>query len=240
MIPKIEFRWSFIYQEEIHLLKNEKYNRDVWEKYVESFIHKLKKEWNKNGYDILKYMEQITGLKWKENKIICYVIKMSEFGPISDPLTIPIQLKHKKNIFTLTTKRFFDILIHELIHNLFIQNKDKLSKYFDSLINKKYKNLSWNIAIHVPVHAIHKEIFDKFFEKRRFKEEIEACSYYPEYKKAWDLVISEGSKKIIEDLRKSLIIDDFQSIFSNPIQNRNVAYFVIKMPFQLVSHFSAG
>jgi len=96
MVPKIEFRWSLIYQEEIHPLKNEKYSRDAWEKYVESFIRKLKKEWNKNGCNILKYMEQIIGLKWKENKIICYVIKMNEFGPISDPLTIPIQLKHKK------------------------------------------------------------------------------------------------------------------------------------------------
>jgi hypothetical protein len=133
---------------------------------------------------------------------------MSEFGPISDPLTIPIQLKHKKEIFTLTIERFFDMLTHELIHNLFIQNKDRLNKYFDSLINKKYKNLSWNITIHIPVHAIHKEIFDKFFEKKRFKEEIKACSYYSEYKKAWDVTLKEGSKKIIGDLRKSLIIDD--------------------------------
>jgi hypothetical protein len=208
MVPKIEFRWSFIYQEEIHLTEKEDYNRDVWEKYVNNFIFKLKKEWNKNGHNILEYMEQITGLKWKEDKIVCYIIKMSEFGPISDPLTIPIQLKHKKDIFTLTIERFFDILAHELIHNLFIQNEGRLNKYFDSLINKKYKNLSWNIAIHVPVHAIHKEIFDKFFEKKRFKEEMEACSYYPEYKKAWDIVIKEGSKQIIEELKKSLIVNN--------------------------------
>ena len=207
MIPEIEFRWSFIYQEEIHLPERESYNRNTWEKYVNVFVLKLKKEWNENGYGILEYMEQITGLKWKENKIICYIIKMSEFGPISDPLTIPVQLKHKKDIFTLTIERFFDMLTHELIHNLFIQNEDRLNKYFYSLINKKYKNLSWNIAIHIPVHAIHKEIFDKFFEKKRFKEEIKACSYYPEYKKAWDITLEDGSKKIIEDLRKSLIID---------------------------------
>lgn len=209
MIPKIEFRGSFIYQEEIHLPKKEEYDRDKWEKYVKGFIVKIKKEWDKNGDDILRYMEQISGLKWKENKIICYVIKMSEFGPISDPLTIPIQLRFKKEIFTLTIERFFDMLTHELIHNLFIQNEDKLDRYFDNLINKKYKNLSQNTAIHVPVHAIHKEIFDKFFEKRRFEDEIEACSYYPEYKKAWDIVLNEGNEKIIEDLRKFFKQDDF-------------------------------
>lgn len=205
MVPEIEFRWSFIYQEEIHLSEEEDYDRGKWGKSVNSFISKLKHELESKGKDILKYMENITGLNWNEKKIICYVIKMSRFGPISDPLTIPIQLKHGKDVFILTIERFFDMLIHELIHNLFIQNKDKLDNHFDSLINKRYKNLSWNCAIHVPVHAIHKEIFDEFFEKRRFEGEIEACSYYPDYKNAWDIVLKEGSKKIIGKLRKSLI-----------------------------------
>lgn len=205
MIPKIEFRWSFIYQEEIHLPENTKYDREQWEEFVTKFTTKIEKLWTEKGNPILRYMEPITGLRWSERRIICYIIKISEFGPISDPLTIPIQLKYKEEIFTLTPERFFDILIHELIHNLFIQNDHKLNKYFEKIINKKYERFGWNTAIHVPVHAVHKEILDKFFGKKRLDKEVEACSYYPEYKKAWDIVAKEGSKKIVEELRKALV-----------------------------------
>lgn len=205
MVPKIEFRYSFIYQEEIHLPKIKNYNREIWEKEVNALILKIKKEWAKLSKHVLKYMEKITKLKWKEDKIICYVIKLSEFGPISDPLTIPINLKYKKNIFTLNVDRFIDVFVHELIHNLFIQNENKIDRYFEELINKKYKSLPWNTKIHIPVHAIHKKIFDKFFGEQRLKKEIKACSYYPEYRKAWEIVLEEGENKIIKKLKQSII-----------------------------------
>ncbi len=205
MIPKIEFRYSFIYQEEVHLPKIKNYYREKWEKEVNRFILDVKKEWIKISKSVLMYMQEITGLKWKESKVICYVIKLSEFGPISDPLTIPINLKYKRNIFTLSVDRFIDMLVHELIHNLFIQNENKVDKYFEELLNKKYKNLSWNTKIHIPVHAIHKKIFDKFFGQQRLKKEIEACSYYPEYKKAWEIVLEEGEDEIIKNLKQSVI-----------------------------------
>jgi DNA-binding ferritin-like protein (Dps family) len=205
MIPKIEFRYSFIYQEEIHLPKIKKYDRRKWKKEADKFVLEVKKEWNKISNSVLNYMQKITGLEWKEKKIICYVIKLSESGPISDPLTIPIKLKYKKDIFTLSRDRFIDMLIHELIHNIFIQNENKINNYFEELINKKYKNLSWNTKIHIPVHAIHKKIFDEFFGQQRLKEEIEACSYYPEYKKAWEIVFEEGEDKIIKNLKQFII-----------------------------------
>lgn len=205
MIPKINFKWSFIYQEEIHLPKSAEYKREVSEKYVKDFIRKVSSRWEKIGNNILKYMEEITNLKWKKSGIDCYVIEVSQFGPISDPLTIPINLFYNSQISSLSVDRFIDMMVHELIHNLFVQNEDKImDDYFDYLI-KKYKGVGWNAAIHVPVHAIHKEIFMKFFDEKRLEEEINACSYYPEYEKAWDIVIKEGSGEIIETMKKFLI-----------------------------------
>jgi len=46
-----------------------------------------------------------------------------------------------------------------------------------------------------------KRFFNKFLEKRRFKEEIEACSYYLDYKKAWDIVNELGSEEIIKEMK---------------------------------------
>lgn len=208
MIPKINFKWSFIYQEEIHLPnlpKSVKYKREVSEKYVKDFIEKVSSQWGKFGNKILSFMEEITDLKWKKSEIDCYVIEVSQFGPISDPLTIPINLFYNGQISSLNVNRFIDMLTHELIHNLFVQNEDKLmDDYFDYLI-KKYKGVGGNAAIHVPVHAIHKEIFMKFFDNKRLQDEVYACSYYPEYKKAWDIVMRRESKEIIKTMKKFLI-----------------------------------
>lgn len=198
MIPKIEFKWSFIYQEEIHNFNGVDYNRDSAEKYILNFKKKVLKKWLTLEKKVLYFMANTTGLRWKEKKISCYLIKISSFGPISDPLTIPIQLKDKRGICTLNINRFIDMLIHELIHQLFIQND--LDYYFDKIVIK-YKKYSENTAIHVPVHAIHKEIFLKFFNKKRLKKEIELCKYYPDYYKAWRIVEKEGSKKIINELK---------------------------------------
>ena len=203
MLPEIEFRYSFIYQEEIHLPKTKDYNRTKWEKEANKFIQKLKKEWQKHT-KILGYMSSLTGLKWKENKIKCYVVMLSESGPISDPLTIPIKSKHKNKIFPLDINGFIDILTHELIHQLFLQNEKQINKYFDNIINKKYKKQPWNTRIHIPIHAIHKKIFDKFFGKKRLQKEIKNCSNYPEYKKAWDIVIKEGEDNIIKEMKETI------------------------------------
>lgn len=205
MIPKIEFRYSFIYQEEIHLVKIKEYKRELWEKKINKFISRVEKKWRKIEKPILKYIEKITKLKWKENKIICYVINLSKYGPISDPLTIPISVMYKRKILSLNVDRFIDMLIHELIHNFFIQNDKESDKYFDYLLNKKYKNFSENTKIHVIVHAIHKKIFDKFFGKKRLMKEIGACSSYPDYKKAWEIVLNEGANRILKEFRKFIL-----------------------------------
>jgi len=203
MIPKINFIWSFIYQESIHsyFLKKEKFDFVSYSNYVEKFIKSVKKKWEKNGNEILKYCEEITNLKWNKNEISCYVIKTSPFLPISDPLTIPIQLVYEKKVSILSKEKFIDMLIHELIHNLFMQNTKKLEKYFNYLINEKYNKESFNTAIHIPLHAIHKKIFLKFFNKNRFNSEIQIAKNYKDYKKSWEIVNKEGEEKILKEMK---------------------------------------
>jgi hypothetical protein len=194
------FKWSFIYEKEIHApyVKDVKFNPN-YQKFVERYIEKLNKKWQPLSDKILKFMEKISNLKWKVKIIPCYVIKISSMGPISDPLTIPIMLKTGKRTFTLTYDDFIDILVHELIHNLFIQN-EKSNKYFEYLV-KKYKGENWNTIVHIPIHAIHKEIYLYFFNRKRLEREKQICKRYKDYKRAWEIVEKEGSKKIIEELR---------------------------------------
>ena len=149
---------------------------------------------------IFSYLEEVSGLNWQKEEIPVYLIKISSIMPLSDPLTIPIQFEFDDKVFTLTPERFIDMLIHELIHNLLIQNNGRVESYFEFILNK-YKEEDFNTAIHLIVHAIHKKIFLEFFNKERLKEEIEASSFYPAYKKSWEIVNEKREDFIIKEFR---------------------------------------
>ena len=113
MIPKVEFRWSGIYEQICHsqTLKLEEFDYEKYLKRTNNFISKVKKDWKPIENKIFKILSIETSLKWKERKIICYLIKKSTLLPISDPLTIPIELEGEK-VFVLNSYRFIDMLIH--------------------------------------------------------------------------------------------------------------------------------
>jgi hypothetical protein len=198
---KVNFVWSFIYEQTIHnSTVNENYDYKEYKKFIDSFLEKIGPKWRKEEQKIFSYCEEITGLKWKKKEIPVYVIKISSIMPISDPLTIPIQFQAGKEIFTLSKERFIDMLIHELIHNLFIQNEKEMGNYFEFIL-KKYKNEEFNTSIHLLLHAIHKKIFLKFFGKERLNEEIKMNSFYPAYKRSWEIIENLGEDKIIDEFK---------------------------------------
>ena len=53
------------------------------------------------------------------------------------------------------------------------------------------------------VHAIEKEVLLKLFGERRTKEHIKIYDKWPDYKKAWDIIEKEESKKVIKDHTKN-------------------------------------
>lgn len=170
--------------------------------FAEAYLSKVKNAWKPKEKAILAYMEQLTGLSWKRKEIVCYALKTSRTYPFSDPLTIPIQYRRKHRVVTISVDEFIDTLVHELIHNLFIDNTTETKNYFDYLIKKKYKSYSFNTAIHVPVHAIHKKIFEKFFSKARLEKEIRFFKNFPDYKNSWQIVLNGGSDNLFRELRK--------------------------------------
>lgn len=200
LTPKIRFVWSYIYQEEIHNLNLIDYDRNESEKYVATFLNEVNAEWGNKQEQILDEIASCCGLSWPRITIPCYVLEQSTHGPISDPLTIPIQLYDGGELHALSPTRFVDMLIHELIHVLFIQH-DKVDLYFDYIL-KKHSDLSENAAAHIIIHAIHKHVFLTVFDQDRLDEELEASSWYPDYKLAWDIVEKEGYETIIDEFKK--------------------------------------
>jgi len=199
MVPKVNFIWSWIYQSQIHSTTvDEEYDYESYTRYVESFIKGIKKTWKALEENVFRSIEELSGLKWGKSELNCYVIKISSMNPISDPMTIPIQLQAEGGNFTLSEERFIDMVVHELIHNLFIQNEDKMNQYFKYAL-RKYKNEQLNTIIHLFLHAIQKKIFLKLFDKRRLNNEKQACSFYDADKKSWDMVDKIGEDIIIQE-----------------------------------------
>jgi len=152
---------------------------------IEKYIKEAEKEWRKIENKILQSLSEITRIKWKEKEVFCYVIGRGV--PISDPLTMEI---YEKRI-----DWFIDVMIHELIHRLFCQ-EDNLKKFYK--LGEKYKK-DIHTTVHIVLNAIHKEVYLKFFNKKRLLREIKIFSNYPEYKEAWDFVEKNDYKKIIKD-----------------------------------------
>ncbi len=196
---KIKFRWSFIYEASIHNKEEDDFKKI--EEEVKNFIEKVSLKWKPLEEKIFSYIENLTGLKWKSKEINCYVIHTSDYMPISDPLTIAIRFRSGNEIFELTPDRFLNMLIHEIIHNLFIENEKETDYYFKELLDSCKYSQNWNVSTHIPIHAIYEKIFLKFFDKKRLDKEIEIASFYPEYKESWEIVKKEGSLNIIAELK---------------------------------------
>ncbi len=193
MIPKIIFKYSWVYDQrqkevaEFRLGKDTIYPSPVQ---IKNYIKKAEKTWRVQENNILSEISKITGLKWKEKNIICYVV--GNCIPFSDPLTL--------KVYSKDYDRFVDVLIHELIHHFDAGHSSTVRKYY----SKKYKNESHKTMIHIFTHAFHQHIYLKFFGEKRLKKEILIASKYPEYKRAWDIVKTEGYENIIKEFKKRL------------------------------------
>lgn len=194
MLPKIIFRYSWLYDNKIQEWTKNKPEENFPYKQIQDYIKKIEKLWRKDEKRILSELSKVTKLKWQEKEIICYLVH--RIRPFSDPITIPIK-KYPSY--------FIDVLTHELIHRLFTQeiNIHKSKKLWVHF-HKKYSNESKLTRIHIPLHSIHKHIYLKIFNKSRLDRDIQRGSKHNDYRLSWEIVEKEGYKNIIKEFRKSL------------------------------------
>lgn len=197
MTPKIEFRYSWIYDQnwKIWIKKYKGVPRGFPSyKKIINYIKAIKPIWKKEESRTLKELSAISKLKWKVKEIPCYVVGRA--FPFSDPLTLPI---YKDKDW------FVDVLTHELIHQLFTQKGNmEITERSWNYIFKKYKKESDKTKIHIPLHAIHSDIYLKFFGDKRLNEDIRIMQHHIDYKKSWDIVQKEGYKNIINEFTKRI------------------------------------
>lgn len=201
MIPKIVFRNSWIYDsfwkrdlKIYYKAYKDPRTKKILDNYpspkkLDNYIRKTEKLWRKDEKRVLLKISKIMGLKWKENKIRVYVV--GKCGPFSDPLTMCLY----KNL-----NDFIDVLVHELIHQIQMQNGSIMKKWW-RYVEKLYKKEPKITIRHVLLHAIHKKIYLDLFDEKRLKRNLKR-SVKDSYKRAWQIVEEESHEKIIKKFKE--------------------------------------
>lgn len=144
----------------------------------------------------LREMTHILGITWKRKEIETTMLPLA-IGSFSRPLTISLS---KQNGRPMDVEDAADILTHELIHNALLEHplyRDVVEK-----LAKDYSQDPFLMHVHILVHAVHAIIYESSRGTHRKERDIQRCQKNPPYKKAWEIVEKEGSKKILKKYLK--------------------------------------
>jgi hypothetical protein len=189
--PKLLIQYSDIYDRTLHELRGEKYNESMFE-IGDKYKKRFKDSWENMESKIFDTISRVSGLKWQKPFIDCYLVKRCR--PFSMPLTLSIYGKDGDEI---GFEKQVETAIHELIHNIVVQNSEIINKVDWS---KKYPGISRKTRIHVGINAIMKLVMLDLFKKKKTREHITLNSRLPDYKEAWEIVEKEGAVKIIRKM----------------------------------------
>lgn len=197
MIPKLVFKYSYIYDELFRtspdLIKLLKKSGKKYPPPMETinFMNELEIVWRKEGNKILEKISDISGLKWNVNEISCYIV--GSCRPMSDPLTIK-----KCNDIT----HAIDILTHELIHHLQSGINDKKWSKWEKYLDKKYSRETKTTRDHIFLNAVHMALYLDLFGADRLMRDMWNSNVSNDYKRSWEIVENEGPDKIVRKFRQ--------------------------------------
>lgn len=151
---------------------------------VEKKIELFKEAWKKEEKTLLKAIHKITKLKFKANIIDCYIV-----SAITRDMSAPLIIRSR-----YTEEEFIDVLLHELLHKLFVDNG--LKKIKDLEESKTTIN-------HIKVFAVLKYLYLDFLKNEERLGRVMQKSKEgnnQDYARAWEIVDERGYKEIIKGL----------------------------------------
>jgi len=151
-------------------------------------IAALERAWDKDGVSIIKSIEKVTRLRFQKESLDCYInSKVS----ISSPLSIKIE----------ATDDMFDSTVHELIHQIIMQNFERLDKSWSMHVRRSKKlGLSFITWVHIVVHAVHYLVTIDMFGKGVRLKRVVGYSKDKDYRKSWDIVLERGPQTVVDEV----------------------------------------
>ncbi|MCH7529792.1 hypothetical protein IIB50_01610 [Patescibacteria group bacterium] len=152
---------------------------------VKKKVELFKEEWNSNGEKLLTAIFDITGLQFVRSHIDVFVVTATP-RDMSAPFIIRSRY---------TPEEFVDMMLHELLHVLFGDNKLRFLK----IEGESDRTLN-----HIEVFAVLTKLYKDTINDEIRLGKVRDKSYKGnnlEYKRAWELVDKIGYEKIIKELR---------------------------------------
>jgi hypothetical protein len=188
-IPKLEFRHSWVYDQENKLRFTDPLYPSGDD--IRGYIAEVSKSWKPRHRTFLNSISRVSGLPWREDYIVCYVV--GRCIPISDPLTIPIYEKR--------TDTFMEKLIYQLIERLLMhpRNLETKSGFWESMF-RSLSEEGVKVSYMIPVNAIFRDLSSRHFKGNDAGKSLLATNL--DYKRAWEIVDKMGHETIIEKFRR--------------------------------------
>jgi hypothetical protein len=144
-------------------------------------------EWSQREEKIIQLIEKASRLKFK-NKVKCFIVQSMSYKAISHPLTISSSEDTEKNIH---------LLIHELIHVLFVQNQTK-----ELLLKLEENYPDREKMVHLPVLLVQKRVEDELFGRGSFSKNVDGLeSFLPVVSRIYPKYVKQR-KNVLEFLLK--------------------------------------
>ena len=157
---QVVFDYSVTYDEMLCSLMKKDLRKSI-SKDVASFV----KFWRKYEKKIFAAIEKHSGLSYSSDAV-CYIVSHLPELALSRPLTMRYMRDHKRLAY---------VLIHELLHELFSQNKQKVVLYVDTI----FATMDLDFRHHVPVLMLQQKVVTSVFGKRFFTAQREKDLHLP-------------------------------------------------------------
>lgn len=148
----------------------------------------FRQAWHKDGERMLRGVCDVLKLDFYRNVIPVYVVSGNP-RPFGDPIIIRADFMRHDS--------FIDVLVHELIHVLFMDNQKKVPW---SIFMEMFPNESPSTQNHIIVHAALKYVYlEVLKDSERLQRDISRSGKHrnSDYTRAWEIVEEQGYRELI-------------------------------------------
>lgn len=160
--------------------------------------------WDKESQPLMTSLVELFGKGYGRKEETVSLVLCGLMPPMSHPLVFRIR-DYLKSASSSVMPDFYFVseVFHEMLHRYLTTNFPYDPSAPPSPLEKKYEKEDAGVQAHIYLLAIQKYIYEKLDKKVELKKIVEWDSgHAPSYKRAWEIVNSEGTRKFIDDLKK--------------------------------------
>jgi hypothetical protein len=190
-LPRIEFRYSWVYDHENKL----RYTDPLYPSgdNIRDYIEEVSQNWKSRQRTILNSITRTSGLPWQEDLILCYLVGRGL--PLSDPLTMPL--------YEGQPETFLEKMTYQLVERMVMhpRNLKSQSGFWEAMFRSMSED-GVKVSYMVPVNAIFRELQSRYFQTQDPSKSL--LTKNMDFRRSWEIVDSLGHSTIIERFRRGV------------------------------------